>query len=87
MIHDPTQAKPVFAKMAYKSMPVVNSLGPLPAARYFKAGDEVLVRFKSGKHTIGRVMLFEVGYPMVRRLHIFFSTGRGSKTRKLEEDK
>ena len=84
----PKSAKPVFARMEHRAMKVVNSLGPMPAAHNFVEGEEVLVRFKSGKHAIGRVMTFAVGYPAAKNhKHVFFSTGRGTKSRILEEAK
>jgi hypothetical protein len=79
--------KPVFAKLEYKSIKVINSLGPMPAASNFTEGEDVLVRFKSGKYTVGRIMMFPVMFPADKRKHVFFSTGRGTKTRQFEEVK
>lgn len=55
----------------------VNSLGPVPHYANFKDGEDVLVRFKSGHYTVGRVR--DLG----GKLYVLFFTGRGSKCKQL----
>lgn len=65
----------------------IDSLGIAPDYRHFTVGDEVVVRFKSGKRTIGRVISNKVWLSETNetedRLGVLFFTGRGSKCKML----
>jgi hypothetical protein len=79
--------KPVeFGKMERMLMKVVDSQKPMPPARLFSDGEDILVRFQSGKYTVGRVKSFPQ-HGAAPILNVIFSTGRGTRVRKFEEDK
>jgi hypothetical protein len=72
-------------KIEHARLPVINSRGPMPDARFFKHKDQVLVRFKSGWYTIGGIRAlknpFALGEDML--LYVVYKDVRHSNWRLL----
>jgi hypothetical protein len=69
-------------------MKCINSLPPMPHHSHFKHNEDVLVKFKSGFYTIGRIRSLDqgpmwAGGPRIFKLMVLFRTPRGGRSYEL----